>query len=121
MNVQAHLPVNSQLAQLEAASKSASEGDLLNNDSYRDIKRLATLLQENSVLANTRPVAPISRRVARSSRVAARRPSARPSGVGSTYHPQPFCRRLDQGVPVVVRTGNPCASASATTMPKLSE
>ncbi len=50
-----------------------------------------------------------------------RRGSVIPSTVASTHQPQPLSRRIDHGAPVVVRTGKPWASASATTIPKLSE
>src|SRR6202453_1664636 len=89
--------------------------------SYVERIRLAARFQPNFALTNARPLAPINRRVSESRAVAWRKPSVTPSTVGSTHQPQPFSGRIDQGVPGVVRTGKPWASASATTIPKLSE
>src|SRR6202453_2518908 len=89
--------------------------------SYVDRMRLAARFQPNFALTNARPLAPIDRSVSGSRAVAWRKPSVIPSTVGSTHQPQPLSGRIDQGAPVVVRTGKPWASASATTIPKLSE
>ncbi len=81
----------------------------------------ATRFHANSFVTHSRPMPPICLSMRRSQDVAARNPCDKPSTVDSTHHPQPRCGSSGQGAPVVVSTGTPWASASATTNPKFSE
>ena len=70
---------------------------------------------------HSRPITPISSLFKEVIDVASKRELASASTVGSTH--QPHLRPVSscQGVPVVVMTGVPQASASATTIPKFSQ